>query len=115
MVTDAAIWLRDHELAHALRDYKDKLGNVLPFDVWLDISGQLDRSIPYLDMVDQALIYAFDVPGQTGKVVVRINYTSKVARKMIESNFIRTGGVIKPEDLLEVLQDGGRRYVQLAR
>lgn len=115
VLNDAAIWLRDHELVHALRDYKDTLGNVLPLDVWLDISGQLDRAVPYLDMLDRALIYAFDIPGQTGKIVVRINYSSKVARKMIESNFIRTGGVIKPEDLLELLQEGGRRYVQLAR
>jgi len=115
VLRDAAIWLRDHELVHAVRDYKDRLGNALPLDVWLDISGQLDRAVPYLDMLDQALIYAFDIPGQTGKIVVRINYTSKVARKMIESNFIRTGGLIEPNDLLELLQNGGSRYVLLGR
>lgn len=114
-LNDAAIWLRDHELVHAIRDYKDARGSVLPLDVWLEISAHLDSATPYLDMLDRALIYAFDIPEQTGKIVVRINYSSKVARKVIESNFIRTGGLIEPQDLLELLPNGESRYVLLKR
>lgn len=113
-LNDAAIWLRDHELVHAIRDYKDNLGNILPLEVWLEISGHLDRATPYLDTLDQALIYAFDVPGQTGKVVVKINYSDKIRaagkRKRINSNFISTGGLIERRNLDEIKPNGQRRY-----
>lgn len=82
-------------------------------DVWLNIADYLERADVYLDATDQALIYAFDLPGVTGKIVVRINYSSKVARKIINSNFIRTGGIVKPQDLLEVLPNGESRYLLL--
>jgi len=112
-LNDAAIWLRDKELVHAIRDKKDGRGAALPLDVWLNLTKYLDQATPYLDTLDQALIYAFDIPGELGKIVVRINYSSKVNRESLNSNFIRTGGLIEQQDLLEVLPKGNRRYVPL--
>ncbi len=114
VLADAAIWLRDHELLHGLRDTKNLRGAALPKDVWLNLSANMDKATPYLDTQDTALIYALDLPDTTGKIVVRVNYNDKVkeagVRKKIKSNFITTGGVVKPEDLQEMLPDGNKRY-----
>lgn len=111
VLTDAAIWLRDHELIHAICDYKDARGVALPLDVWLNLSEYLNRAVPYLDTGNNTLIYVFDLPGVTGKVVIRVNYLNKVrdggTRKNITSNFIVTGGVIGETDI------GESRYIML--
>lgn len=116
-LNDAAIWLRDHELVHSIRDLKDARGATLPLDVWLHLSDHLDQAAPYLDTVDQALLYAFDTQDKLGKVVVRINYSDKVResgkRKNINSNFISTGGIIETRSLNEKTSDGKRRYEAL--
>ncbi len=121
LLGDAAIWLRDHELIHAIRDSKK---SVLPLDVWLNLSEYLNSATPYLDTENNTLLYAFGLPGVMGKIVVRVNYTNKVrvggvrqvitskvrvggVRQVITSNFIVTGGVI--EDV--VLTDS--RYILL--
>ena len=100
---DAAIWLRDHELIHALRDSKSSRSAALPMDVWLNLADYLDKAEPYLDTVNGTLLYAFDLPGVTGKVVVRVNHTRKIKdggkRKNISSNFIVTGGVVDKADM----------------
>jgi len=105
---DAAIWLRDFELIHAIRDAKTAQ---LPLDVWLNLPEYLELATPYLDTDNNTLLYAFDLPGVTGKVVVRINYTSKVRmggkREIITSNFVVTGGVIEEVNL------AANRYVLL--
>jgi hypothetical protein len=110
---DSAIWLRDHELIHALRDSKDARGAALPMEVWLSLADYLESAKPYLDKVNGTLLYAFDLPGVTGKVVVRVNHSKKVKdggkRKIIASNFIVTGGIINPDNLI------GSVYVQLAK
>lgn len=97
-LNDAAVWLRDAELIHAIRDVKTDRGAALPLEVWIALPQYLDQAMPYLDTVDNTLIYAFDLPGRVGKIVVRVNYSSKVKtdakRKIINSNFIRTGGVV---------------------
>jgi hypothetical protein len=107
-LNDAAIWLRDHELAHAIRDAKHA---ALPLDVWLDLPAYLDEAAVYFDTNNGTLLYAFDAPGITGKVIVRVNYTNKVRaagkRQNIVSNFIATGGVIEKANLAE------SRYVRL--
>jgi len=116
VLKDAAVWLRDHELVHAIREYKNNLGHALPLDIWMNLSEKLDNSTPYFDMTDKALIYAIDIPEKIGKIVVRINYSDRVNRKEIKSNFIRTGGIVEEGDLLEMLPGNkGRRYVPLDR
>lgn len=110
---NAAVWLRDNELLHALRDYKDARGASLPIEVWQNLREHLDDATPYLDTEDQALIYVFDVPDGLGKLVVRVNYKEKArfdgVRDRITSNFIRTGGWIDAGDL------GAARYVKLVK
>jgi len=113
LLNDAAIWLRDRELIHAVRDSKVDRGAALPLDVWLNLPEYLDKAIPYLDTGNNTLLYAFDLPGVAGKVVIRLNHEEKVRdsgqRKKVVSNFIVTGGIVTPENLKE------RRYVQLDR
>jgi len=111
---NAAVWLRDDELLHALRDYKDARGASLPLDVWENLRTHLDDATPYLDTVDQALIYVFDVPGGLGKMVVRVNYKEKArfdgVRDRITSNFIRTGSVVDPVNI-----ENDARFVKLLK
>lgn len=101
----AAIWLRDQELAHALRDTKRGRGAVLPLQTWRDLPGLLDAAAVYLDEQDQALLYLVDAAGAPGKVVVRVNYNAKGrfdgVRQQIVSNFIRTGGLVNEADLAD--------------
>lgn len=100
---DAAIWLRDQELVHALRDQKSDRGGILPITVWQALPRYLEGADVYLDTQDIALLYAFELPDKPGKVVIRINRLEKVrdqgVRKKIVSNFIATGGVVQPENL----------------
>lgn len=113
VLNDAAIWLRDRELIHAIRDAKDIRGAMLPLDVWLKLPTYLDSAIPYLDTENDTLLYAFDLPDVTGKVVVRINHSKKVKdggkRKIIISNFVVTGGIIDEKHM------GMSRYVPLVK
>lgn len=108
---DAAVWLRDGELIHAIRDSKVDRGASLPLDVWLKIPEYLDGATAYFDKVNQNVVYAFDFPGVTGKVVVSLNRLEKVrdngVRRKITSNFIVTGGIVRPENMAE------GRYVPL--
>lgn len=102
----AGIWLRDHELLHALREAKSGAARALSPEIWRDLPRLLETATPYLDTSDQALIYAFDVPDGTGKVVIRINYRDKIrqgdARGRVTANFIRTGGIVEPHNLDQV-------------
>ena len=107
----ADVWLRDAELLHALRDAKTVRGATLPVDVWKDLPKHLSNAMPYLDTHDTALVYAFDLPGGVGKVLVRVNYGEKARiqgkRTRFTSNFVRTGGMVKPSDI----QSGGQYIV----
>lgn len=105
-MASADIWLRDEELIHALRDTKSDRGSALPLSVWRDLPAMLESAKPYFDKEDPALVYAFDLPGGTGKVLVRVNYADKVRidgkRSRIISNFVRTGGLIDSSDINNV-------------
>lgn len=107
----ADVWLRDAELLHALRDVKTVRGATLPVEVWKDLPTHLSNATPYLDTKDTALVYAFDLPDGIGKVLVRVNYAEKARiagkRTRFTSNFVRTGGVVKPADI----QSGGQYIV----
>ena len=100
---NAAVWMRDTELLHALRDTKSDRGAAIPDEVWRNLPELLQAAIPYLDTVDQALIYAIDLGLKVGKVVVRVNYNEKGRfdgiRARIVSNFVQTGGVVEPGDM----------------
>lgn len=102
---NSAIWLRDAELIHAIRDYKDARGAMLPLDVWLRLPNYLETAKVYLDTTDWNLLYAFDLPDVLGKVVVRVNYNKKVnnngKRERVVSNFIATGGLVDAVNLAE--------------
>lgn len=115
-LNDAAIWLRDSELIHALRDAKSSRGAVLGLDTWRNLPDLLNRAAVYLDTQDTALIYVFDSADGMGKIAVRVNYTAKIqgsaGREKITSNFIRSGGVIDAR--FNVLNEPGR-YVLLQR
>jgi hypothetical protein len=108
----ADIWLRDRGLIHALRDAKSARGAALPERAWRDLPQHLAQATPYLDTQDQALVYAFDLPDGTGKVLVRVNYTEKVRdggrRARVTTNFIRTAGIVDPMNIA-----GDPRYVEL--
>lgn len=111
VLDNAAIWLRDHELVHALREAKTDRGTALPMDVWRDLPRHLEGARAFLDTQDRALVYEVDAGGDIGKVVVRVNYNETGrfdgARRRVSSNFIRTGGLVAAGDLMSP------RYVPL--
>lgn len=108
---DAAVWLRDRELIHAIRDSKVDRGAALPLEVWLNLADYLDGATPFFDKIKKNVVYAFDVPGVVGKVAINLNRLEKVneqsIRKKVLSNFIATGGIIDASNLADV------RYVPL--
>lgn len=111
----ADIWLRDTELIHALREKKDARAAALSLQAWRALPALLNTATPYLDTTDTALVYVFDAPEGIGKIAVRVNYTSKVhvdgARTRLTSNFIRTGGLLSPDNVVTETA----RYVELKR
>ncbi len=102
---DSAVWLRDGELIHAIRDTKVDRGVAIPLEVWLNLPKFLDGAQPYYDKINQNVVYAFDLLGVTGKVVVELNRLQKLRddgkRKKVMANFIITGGVIQPNIMSE--------------
>lgn len=100
---NAAVWVRDQDLAHALRDSKLDRGAALPVQTWRDLPLLLAEATVYLDTEKQALLYVIDAGIAQGKVVVRVNYNAKGQfdgqRQLIKSNFVRTGGLTDPGDL----------------
>lgn len=112
-LASAAVLMRDTELLHALRDTKAARGVALPAEVVADLPTLLPQAAVYLDTVDQALIYAIDLQGRVGKVVVRVNYADKgrlgAQRLKATANFVQTGGLVEPFNLQE------DRYVLLKR
>lgn len=100
---NAAVWMRDTELMHSLRDSKALRGAALPDQVWRDLPLLLDSAIPYLDTQNNTLLYVMDLGANAGKVVVRINYNEKGrfdgVRQRVVSNFVVTGGTLEVGDL----------------
>jgi hypothetical protein len=103
VLQNAAVWLRDHELAHGLRDAKQSRATTLPADVWAQLPDLLDTAATYLDTVDEALIYVIDLDPKAGKVVVQVNFNRKGqfdgVRAKVTSNFIDTGGLVDPTNI----------------
>lgn len=112
VLENAAVWLSDHDLLHAIRDTKSMRGAALSAEVWRDLPQLLARSDAYLDTADQALIYLVSLPKSAAKIVVRVNVNEKGRfsgqRLRITSNFITTGGVVQAVDVT-----ADSRYVPL--
>lgn len=105
VLDNAAVWMRDTELLHALRDSKAARGATLPDSVWRDLPTELEAATAYLDTKNNALIYAIDLGDSVGKIVVRVNFNEKGqfagVRARIVSNFVQTGGRIEEYNLNE--------------
>lgn len=103
VLENAAVWMRDTELMHALRDTKTVRGAALPDDAWRDLPRVLEQAVVYLDTENNTLLYVIETGDQLGKVIVRVNYNQKGqfdgVRARITSNFIVTGGEVLPRDL----------------
>lgn len=110
---NAAVWMRDTELLHAIRDAKTERGSALPMEVWRELPRLLETAEPYLDTQDEALIYAIDLGERWGKLVVRVNRNMKGrfngVRASLVSNFVQTGGLVEPYNF------DGSQYVRLAQ
>ena len=109
----ADIWLRDEELTHGMRDSKRDRLAALPPEVWRDLPNLLDKALPYFDTIDPGLVYALDINGIPGKIIIQVNYRDKIKdskgkRSKIKSNFIRTGGIV---ERFNVMKDS--RYTPL--
>jgi Phage Mu protein F like protein len=112
VLENAAIWLRDQEVLHSLRDAKNARGASLSADVIKSLPGQLADAEAYWDIKNKAVIYVFDLGDRLGKVAVKVNYNEKIRmdgeRIGMVSNFVRTTGGVDPADMSDVTQ-----YVRL--
>ena len=115
VLENAAVWMRDTELMHALRDAKEVRGAALADEVWRDLPAVLEGAATYLDTQNMTLLYVVDLGERAGKVVVRVNYNEKGqfdgVRARIVSNFVQTGDVVDHANLQEsryVLLSAGR-------
>ena len=103
----AGIVLRDQEALHILRDSKAAAGKALSRDQLDQLPRILAKPAAVLwDKQDGALLYVFPAPTGTGKLVVRIDYVEKIhdasgKRRKVRTNSIRTGGIVKVENLRE--------------
>lgn len=103
--TTAVITTTDKEIMHLLREAKD--GKHLPADMIRSLPEFIHKPKAVLwDKRDPAVLYVFDVPGESrdGKVVIRVNYKTKARapdgkRYMVKTNSLRTGGLVKLENL----------------
>ncbi len=114
VLENAAVFMTDEALMHALRDTKANRTASLPEDVWRDLPKLLETATPYFDTHETALIYAIDLGLRYGKVLVRVNYNDKGrvdgVRKRITANFVRTGGLVEQINLTT-----GTQYVELKK
>ena len=105
VLENAAVWIRDSELLHAIRHDKTGRGAAIPPEVWRELPALLAQATPYWDMVKKNLIYAIDLGPKVGKFAIEINYNEKGwfdgVRAKLVSNFVRTGGLVEPANLLE--------------
>jgi len=111
-IESADLWLRDAELAHALRDIKTARGAALSIQTWRSLPALLKSADVWYDRNNDALVYVF--AAEHGKVAARVNYTSKLSggdgkKRRVLGNFIKTGGIVGTEKL------GEPQYVWLGR
>ena len=112
VLENAAIWMRDTELLHAIRDYKSDLGIALPDSIWRNLPSELEKAKPFLDTKNNNVVYTIDLEDRVGKVVIRLNYNAKGwfdgVRAKLVSNFAITGGVVETRNITV-----GTQYIAL--
>lgn len=104
VLKNAAVWLRDHDLLHAIRDDKKA---PLTLEEWRQMPALLQAGRFFWDAEQPGLVYAIELDradaDSVGKVVVRVNFNESVRlkgrRERIESNFITTGGLVMRSNL----------------
>lgn len=108
---NAAVWLRDSELLHTLRDYKANSDRGFPMDVLRDLRTEMNKAEVYFDTKKSNMLYVFDLGEVLGKIAVELNYNETAlfngVRSKVRSNFIKTGGIIQRFNILD------ERYVKL--
>jgi len=103
----AAISMGDRDLLHALRTAK---AAPLPVAVWKRLPSLLARPYAiYFDRQNPGLVYVLDEPEGQGKIIVLVDYKTKMARKNVLINSVRTGARI--EGMREFLDE--TRYEKL--
>lgn len=99
----AAISISDADLTHALRSAKVE---PLPPDVWKRLPSLLaEPEGIYWDRQNPGVVYVLDMEEGKGKVIVLVDYATRVQRKQILLNTIRTG---KRVGSLEEFRNRGR-------
>lgn len=101
----AEIMLRDHDLAHLLRDAK---GHKLPIDWLRALPSHLGSPRAVLldrTHADPSLLLVFDAPG--AKLVLRLDYRLKKPRGAL-ANVIGTGKMLSEEGLASIRAEIGR-------
>ena len=105
LLDNAAVWMRDTELLHALRPSKVGRLAALPQELLRDLPDMMNRAAIYWDSESGELLYVVDVGDQAGKVVVRMNYNQSGwfdgVRQKLTSNFVITGGVVTAQNLAD--------------
>ncbi|PWR23363.1 phage minor head protein [Zavarzinia compransoris] len=104
-----AITAHQAAIGHIVRDVKAGAGTAAPMDAIRRLPETLSRATAILwDKRDPALLYVFDVPGDTrlGKIVVRIDYADKVRppggrKETIVTNSVRTAGLVEVSRLAD--------------
>lgn len=103
--SSAHLAVRDKDVLHAHRDSKD---NPLPWSWYRVLPGHLTTPAAVLldksKAAETGLLYVFDVGGETGKVVVRLDYQVGLrepgqAKVQVPFNVLITGSVIDPQAL----------------
>lgn len=98
-----AITVSDNDIIHALRSAKVA---PLPASVWQRLPSLLAApEAIYWDKQDPGLVYVLDEKEGRGKIIVLVDYTTKVDRKMVRTNVVRTGRKI---DNFEEFDNPGR-------
>lgn len=103
-----AITVQQATIQHMLRDAKAARGRGVPADTLRQLPALLSRPMAILrDLHDGDLLYVFDPGGGgRGKIVVRLDFASKVIgedgkRTTIRTNSIRTAGIVNMIDLTD--------------
>ena len=103
ITTTAAISISDADLTHALRSAKV---DPLPPDVWKRLPSLLvEPDGIYWDRQNPGVVYVLSMEEGKGKIIVLVDYATRVQRKQVLINTIRTGKRIKN---LEEFQNKGR-------
>jgi SPP1 gp7 family putative phage head morphogenesis protein len=104
-----AITLSDEGIVHLYREHKRSSGVGLPRAVIEQAVDALwEPEAVFWDRANPALLYQIDAGDGTGKLVVRVNYTTKIKataedgavhREKITTNDLWSGRLIDPQDL----------------